>query len=157
MDAMTDQEESQFSLTDARRTAMDLLARREHSVLELRRKLAKRDMSGEVAEQALQGLVADGLLDESRFAESFVSSRISKGQGPLRIRGDLSERGVAGELVEQALESTDCDWFELARQVRARRFGPEAPGDYPERARQSRFLQYRGFSSEQIRFAVGDN
>ncbi len=136
---------------------MDLLARREHSVLELRRKLAKRGMSGELADQALQGLVVDGLLHEGRFAECFVSSRISKGQGPVRIRGDLSERGLSGELIEQTLESTDCDWFELARQVRARRFGSQAPGDYPERARQSRFLQYRGFSSEQIRFAVGDN
>ena len=136
---------------------MDLLARREHSVLELRRKLDKRGMSGELVEQALQGLVADGLLDENRFAESFVSSRISKGQGPVRMRGDLSERGLSGELIEQTLASTGCDWFELASQVRARRFGREAPGDYPERARQSRFLQYRGFTSEQIRFAVGDN
>ena len=136
---------------------MDLLARREHSVLELRRKLAKRGMSGELADHALQGLIGDGLLHEGRFAECFVSSRISKGQGPVRIRGDLSERGLSGELIEQTLESTGCDWFELARQVRARRFGSQAPGDYPERARQSRFLQYRGFSSEHIRFAVGDN
>ena len=136
---------------------MDLLARREHSVLELRRKLDKRDMSGELVEQALLGLVEDGLLHEGRFAESFVSSRITKGQGPLRIRADLSERGVRESLIEQALAESECDWFELAARVRLKRFGSDVPRDFPERAKQSRFLQYRGFTSDQIRSAVGDN
>ena len=136
---------------------MDLLARREHSVLELRRKLHKRDMSGELVEQALLDLVEDGLLHEGRFAESFVSSRITKGQGPLRIRADLSERGVRESLIEQALAESECDWFELAARVRLKRFGSDAPRDFPERAKQSRFLQYRGFTSDQIRSAVGDN
>lgn len=135
---------------------MDLLARREHSVLELRRKLEKREMAGELVEQALQGLQDDGLLHEGRFAESFVSSRIRKGQGAVRIRADLSERGVASSLIEQALEEAGCDWFELAAQVRVKRFGHDLPADFPQKAKQSRFLQYRGFTSEEIRFAVGD-
>lgn len=136
---------------------MDLLARREHSILELRRKLRKRDMSGELVEQALLDLVEDGLLHEGRFAESFVSSRITKGQGPLRIRADLSERGVRESLIEQALAESECDWFELAAQVRLKRFGSDVPRDFPGKAKQSRFLQYRGFTSDQIRSAVGDN
>lgn len=135
---------------------MDLLARREHSVLELRRKLEKREMAGDLVEQALQGLLDDGLLHEGRFAESFVSSRIRKGQGSVRIRADLSERGVPSSLVEQALEEAGCDWFELASRVRVKRFGHDLPADFPQKAKQSRFLQYRGFTSEEIRFAVGD-
>jgi len=136
---------------------MDLLARREHSVLELRRKLEKRDMPGELVEQALLGLIEDGLLHEGRFAESFVSSRIRKGQGSLRIRADLSERGVSQALIEQALAEAECDWFELASQVRIKRFGHDLPADFPQKAKQLRFLQYRGFTSEEIHFAVGDN
>jgi regulatory protein len=154
---MTDPDSKQFSLADARRTAMDLLARREHSRLELRRKLAKRGIPDELVEQTLQDLIDDDLLSEVRFAESFVSSRVQRGQGPLRIRAELSERAVPAVLIEQAMEAADCDWFELARQVRAKRFGKTPPEDFPERARQSRFLQYRGFSGEQIRVAVGDN
>jgi regulatory protein len=155
--AVSDPETRQFSLADARRIAMDLLARREHSVLELHRKLGKRAIPEELIQQALQELLADDLLSETRFAESFVSSRIQRGQGPVRIRGDLLERGVPEGLIEQALEEADCDWSELAKQVRAKRFGRGTPENFPERARQSRFLQYRGFSSEQIRAAVGDN
>ena len=136
---------------------MDLLARREHSVLELRRKLQKRDMWGELVEQALQGLIDDNLLQEGRFAESFVSSRIQKGQGSVRISADLSERGVSQALIEQALTEAECDWFELAAQVRVKRFGQGLPADFPQKAKQLRFLQYRGFTSEEIRFAVGDN
>jgi len=154
---VTDNDESQFSLADVRRTAMDLLARREHSVLELRRKLQKRDMWGELVEQALQGLIDDNLLHEGRFAESFVSSRIQKGQGSVRISADLSERGVSQALIEQALTEAECDWFELAAQVRVKRFGQGLPADFPQKAKQLRFLQYRGFTSEEIRFAVGDN
>jgi regulatory protein len=47
------------------------------------------------------------------------------------------------------------DWAATARELRRRRFGVSPPGDYPERARQARFLQYRGFTAEQIRAALG--
>jgi regulatory protein len=40
-------------------------------------------------------------------------------------------------------------------EVRNRKFGPEPPADWPEKARQARFLQYRGFSSDHIRLALG--
>lgn len=136
---------------------MDLLARREHSLFELERKLAQRGLPPELIEPALEQLVAEGLLSDRRFAESFVSARVRKGQGPVRIAGELARRGVDGALAEQALAEAGCDWAEQARQVRAKRFGRNPPGDFPERARQSRFLQYRGFTGDQIRAAFGDN
>jgi regulatory protein len=43
----------------------------------------------------------------------------------------------------------------VAREARRKRFGSAGPADFRERARQGRFLQYRGFSSEQIRAALG--
>ena len=104
--------------------------------------------------QVLDDLTRDRLLEEERFVESFVRGRIRKGQGPVRIRGELAQRGIEDASVSSALMEADCDWVALAAEVRAKRFGRAAPGDFKERARQAKFLQYRGFESEQIRSAL---
>lgn len=139
-----------------RHKAMDLLARREHSVAELRTKLRVREYPEADIELAIESLVRDSLLSDDRFAAAFVSSRVRKGQGPVRIRGELRQRGVADHLIEAHLAAADVDWLALAREVRNRKFGSESAADFREQARQSRFLQHRGFSSEQIRAAMGD-
>ena len=51
--------------------------------------------------------------------------------------------------------SAQPDWSAIAREVRRRRFGPKAPADWAEKGRQARFLQYRGFSNDHIRSALG--
>jgi len=139
-----------------RNKALDLLARREQSVAELRAKLVARDFAADAIDQAIDTLVHDGLVSDDRFAAVFVASRVRKGQGPIRIRGELKQRGVADELIALHLEQAAVDWTQLARGVRDRKFGPAPSGGYRERARQSRFLQYRGFSGEQIRAAMGE-
>lgn len=135
---------------------MDLLARREHSPAELRRKLAGRDFSPGEIETTLEALTREGLLSESRFLAGFVGSQARRGHGPIWIRAELEKRGVAGDEVAAALAAAGQDWVVLAREVRAKRFGPAAPADFRERARQMRFLQYRGFTADQVRQAVGD-
>ncbi len=136
-----------------RRHALNALARREHSRLELERKLFARGHGPELIAATLDRLEETGLLDADRFCDSFVRSRISKGQGPARIERELTKRGIDAERAGLALHRSE-DWVGLARTVRQRRFGDAVPKDYKERARQSRFLQYRGFSSEQIRAAL---
>lgn len=135
---------------------MGLLARREHSLAELREKLAARGFGPAEIEPALAGLAQQGLADDSRFLETFVASRIRRGHGPHRIRAELGERGIAGEAIARSLAEA-CDWRALAREVRSRRFGAKAPVDFRDRARQSRFLEYRGFTAEQIRGCFGGN
>ena len=133
---------------------MDLLARREHSVRELRQKLVAREFDPEEAEEAIQHLIAEGLQSDARFAEAYTASRLRTGKGPVRIRNELEQRGVAAELIDASLAGVDVDWFECARAVRVRKFGAASPDDFHERARQSKFLQYRGFTGEQIRSAL---
>jgi regulatory protein len=67
----------------------------------------------------------------------------------------LREKGVDSETVEQAFGTTGTDWIQAAREARRRKFGPDLPADARARAKQARFLQYRGFSSDQIRAALG--
>ena len=132
-----------------RRAAMDLLAQREHGRAELARKLRRRGAPPELIDSALDRLAEEGLLDESRYLESFIAARARAGYGPLRIREELAQRGLPREAIEQALGECGVDWAEQLRELWQRRFGVR-PQDQKERARQGRFLAYRGFSMEQI-------
>ena len=102
-------------------------------------------------------LVDDGLQSDARFAEAFVRSRINQGKGPVRIRADLRERGLAGSAIDLALEEADENWYALARDVRLKKFGPDAPSAFRDKAKQMRFLQSRGFDTDQIQHAVSAN
>jgi regulatory protein len=139
---------------EARKKAMDLLARREHGRAELEQKLAAAGFDAQVAAVAVEQLAQEGLQSDRRFVESFVQSRISQGKGPLRIHADLGQRGIAAVLVDEVLEQTGEDWSALAREARVKKFGRPRPAEFKDKARQMRFLQYRGFEPEQIQAAV---
>ena len=138
----------------ARKKAMDYLARREHGRAELLAKLEKAGFEPDVASDAVAQLVEDGLQSDTRFVEAFVRSRIGQGKGPARIRAELREHGIGDGLVGEGLANAEQDWFSLAREVRLRKFGAGRPRDFKEKARQMRFLQSRGFDTDQIQAAV---
>jgi regulatory protein len=133
---------------------LGLLARREHGRRELERKLTARGFEAGVVAAALDDLEQSGSLAEARFTESFVRSRVSRGQGPARIRAELAQRGVAGEEVDEALRGAEVDWLELVRAARRKRFGSSPPRDLADKARQARFLTYRGFDAALVRAAL---
>ncbi len=138
------------TLVAVRRTAMDLLARREHGRVELTRKLRQRGALPEMIETALDRLTEEGLLSESRYLESFVSYRARSGYGPLRIREELSQRGLQRNDIEQALRESGIDWQEQLQDTWRRKFSGHLPIDVKERAKQGRFLSYRGYSMDMI-------
>lgn len=142
------------SQSEAWNRALDLLSRREHSVLELSRKLRSKGAEEGWIDPLLERLVEEGWLSETRFAESFTRSRVAKGVGPYRIRRELQERGVAEYDIEQAIAPFAADWERIAIMVKEKKFGTEPAEEFRERARQQRFLQYRGFTHEQIQVAV---
>ena len=138
----------------ARKLAMDWLSRREHTLDELRAKLASREIDLPDIEATVTSLADEGLVSDERFAESFVASRLRRGQGPVRIRIDMKRKGVSAELIRTHVDEADEDWVALAIEVRSKRFGNSPPAVFREKARQSRFLQYRGFTTEQIQAAL---
>jgi len=135
-------------------SAMNMLARREHSVFELTRKLQQKDFPSEMVTEVVERLVADNLLSDERFAEAYLRMRSARGFGLQRIRLEMKERGIASELISDAIEQSDVDWYALANDVRGRKFGEQYPQEFALRAKQMKFLQYRGFSHEQINAAV---
>ena len=136
-----------------RRRAVELLARREHSRRELATKLKRLNPDAALIEQVLSGLEAEHAQSDDRFTSEYIRQRSGKGYGPLRIQQELRQRGITPpELLRAAMDSVD--WLRLAVEVRHKKFGRTVPRAAAERARQMRFLQYRGFAMDQIRHAV---
>lgn len=133
-----------------RRTAMDLLARREHGRVELTRKLRQRGASDELIEPELDRLAEEGLLSEARYLESFIRYRSGSGYGPARIREELCQRGLARADIDQALRESEVNWGECMRDVWQRKFAGQRPQDPRSRAQQTRLLAYRGFPMDMI-------
>jgi regulatory protein len=139
-----------------RRAAMNLLARREHCAIELREKLARRGGEPALIDSVLAELGKEGLQSDERFVEAFLHMHRNRGHGPVRILRELELRGVQRELAESAVEPRASSWSELARQWRQRRFGDAIPASAADWRRQARHLEQKGFSSEQVRFALRD-
>jgi regulatory protein len=141
---------------DIRLAAMNLLARREHSVRELRNKLKRRFSDEVVIDEQISRLTLERLQSDARFAESYARQRADKGYGPVRLREELRERGVTEAEVDVALEQLKVDWRVLATRVMQKKFGLDAPVDIKEKARRARFMQYRGFAVEHYRYREED-
>lgn len=149
--------EEVLSQQELRIKAMDLLARREHAVLELQQKLIAKGHPRDDVEQVVDTLRQEGLVNDTRFTEAFVRYRAGSGYGPMRIQSELREKGVNEEVQSSFLDFRDPQWLEQGEQVRRKRFGVDVPVDFKEKARQMRFLQYRGFTAEQIRSVMGSD
>ncbi len=145
---------SSKSKADAQHAAIRLLASREHSRLELIRKLIKRGWSSDQSESVVDDLVAQGLQSDQRFAESFVRSRAQKAHGPVRIRAELSERGLERSEIERALQAESLDWLAIASRWYERRYGSDPVTDHKERGRRQQALARRGFTSDIVRELV---
>jgi regulatory protein len=120
----------------------------------LRRKLLDKGYDASVVEPVLEALRAEKLLDDRRYMESFVAYHAARGQGPLRVRAELKSHGIAGTDVEDYL-SAYPDWILHLLQASKKKFGAGPPTNYADRQRRARFLGYRGYTSAQIRVALG--
>lgn len=127
-----------------------MLARREHSAFEIRRKLKQKDFSDSEIEAVVEQLQQEGLLSDDRYAESYIRMRMDKGYGPLRIALELRERGVAESDYGQYLYADDLDWRSVLKAAYAKKYGNTACDDFHEKARRIRYLQYRGFALDKI-------
>ena len=128
--------------------ALKFLARRDHSRAELKAKLAPQAESAEQLEALLDALQAQRLLSDQRYASQRVAARAGR-YGNARLKQELRAQGVADDDIATALPEGG-DETARCQAVWAKKFGT-LPGSAEERAKQMRFLQYRGFSSAAIR------
>jgi len=134
--------------------ALSLLSHREHATKELANKLKLKGHAEEEIALTIERLQEINYLNDERFAEIFVRSRISKPLGANRILQELIQKGINSTLAKETVNNAEADWFELARQLKERRFGEETTSDFKEKGKQSRYLQYRGFKFDEIKYAL---
>ena len=138
--------------------AIFMLSRRDYSTNELQRRIERRiretekdsPTAPEYLPQVIERLLESQYLDDNRTIYSFFRSYINKSYGPLRIRQELRLKGFPSEIIDRVLEETDTDWYALCQDLKEKKFGTGKPKDYKEKAKQVRYLQYRGFTSDTI-------
>ena len=124
--------------------ALKMLMRREHSKLELRQKLNLKDFDDAVINDSISLLVEQKYQSDERFSEAFILMRFNQGKGPIKISMELKSRGIS------EFDLTLFNWFELAKDVKYKKFGDSKFLDYKEKSKQKRFLQSRGFGFDEI-------
>jgi len=132
-----------------RERALKLLARREHTRVELARKLSVHAEDPDEIGRVLDDFERRGWLSEHRVVEQVVHAKRSR-FGKRRIEQELLRKGVSEDAVASALTELKGGELEAAREVWRRKFGGRLPRGAAERARQVRFLQGRGFDLEVI-------
>ncbi|WP_038051190.1 regulatory protein RecX [Thioalkalivibrio sp. ALJ1] len=121
-----------------------LLVRREHSALELSRKLAERGFERDAVDAALERARELDYLSDTRYADFMARHRTEQGYGEQRIRAELAHNGIGNETVNAALEALDVDWLDQARAQLERHFR-HSPETREDEARYLRHLAGRGF------------
>ena len=151
---MSDSPSDQPTAAELRAFAYRLLGRREYSVLELDRRIRRKwpQLESNAAEELAEALIAENLLSDQRFAESYVRMAVSRQQGPLKIRAALRARGVADSLIADALDGYADRWIGLAIEWLQRQ--QPGPLDYDGRGKFYRRLLNRGFSHDQAMDAL---
>ena len=143
--------------TATRRAAMDLLARREHSFLELTQKLSPK-FSDEDVKPVIARLRDENLQSDQRYLEAYIRFRLKKGFGSLKIEAELYSKGMDSEHVRAYLYNDENDWVDLCRQALHKKFPvldvTNLKVNMKERAKCQRFLIQRGFTSDTIRDVI---
>ncbi len=158
-------------------SACRMLAIREHSRQQMRLKLIKKGFGDEAINHCIEHLIDENWLSEIRFCNSFIRSKVSKGQGLTRIESELLRLNIHQTVIEQQLDIEDIDWQQNCDQVLVKKirqlsglFGTmiSVPVNFSDDSNQNKlivktskqktklenFLRYRGFSTEEIRIAI---
>lgn len=148
--------ENQEDVTQVRNAAIRLLAQREQSQKELLRKLSQKGFSEQVSKMVVSALADDNLQSQQRYCDMLIKARAAKGYGLNRIIQELSGQGIDEQTFRQCPHLEEIDWFELCRHQKLKKFGEGQLTEWKQQQKCRRFLYQRGFSEEQIRYAIDE-
>jgi len=151
---VSDSVPDQPSAADLRASAYRLLGRREYSVFELEQRLRRKwpEADADAIAELLEALVAENLLSDERYTESYMRMVVQKQQGPLKIRAALRAKGVADSLISRELDRHAGQWIDLAT-AWLQRQNP-GPLNFDSRGKYYRRLLNRGFTHDQAMDAL---
>ncbi|MEE2025311.1 regulatory protein RecX [Alkalimonas mucilaginosa] len=135
-------------LSELKKAALQLLARREFSAQQLQQRLQAKTEDDQLVQQVISWCQAENYQSDARFVDMLLRSRIGKGYGPLYIQQECRRHGIAVALLQQQLAQIEPDWSALAQRIYLKKYGDTAITSVNERAKRLRYLQQRGFYPE---------
>ena len=136
--------------------ALDLLSRREHSSKEIREKLLLRFDDKITINSVITKLEENNLINDTRFAEAYVSSRKRKGFGPKKISFELLSKGVSESVANRIIDE-EGGWKRAAKLAFTKKFKNGLSSDVKNSLKQKSFLKNRGFGFKEIESVFGDD
>lgn len=135
-----------------RRTCMNLLARREHSAVEMRQKIQQKlPELVYLLPEVIAQLQIDRLQSDERFAKAYIRMRIMKEYGPQRIALELKEKGVSQPLINELLDNGRVNWLDLLEALIVRKYPQLHMANNTEKLKIMGFLSRKGYAEEAIR------
>lgn len=133
------------------------LAKRDHSIYELKEKLAKKTDNVDWIEKSINQLKKLGYLNDEKIVDNLLENyNTYKQYGPSRIKQELKHKGIDNETIKNVMEDSEFDYFELALQCLNKKCR-EPIKDRKDRDRLTRFLLSRGFNFDMIRYALDNH
>lgn len=137
--------------------SIGLLSRREHTITELKQKLSLRDHEGPEVDEVIQFLIKENYQSDIRAAESIFRNRVSRGYGWLYIKNELKQKGVSSDISYSIHQEQDVDWYQQITETYSKKYADTEVVDLKDKAKRMRFLQYRGFSIDEILSVLNAN
>lgn len=144
-------------LAQLRRSVLNWLSRRDYSELQLQRKLEQQGATEAQIAQVLSWAKAENYLDQQRYIIMLVRSRCNRGYGFNYILQECRQQQISKEELQRCVVQLEIDWFALARQAYQKKYSADAVTDIKEKYKRMAYLQRRGFTTEQIRYALSDS
>ncbi|MFT6387654.1 MAG: regulatory protein [Cellvibrionaceae bacterium] len=142
------------SVKQIKRSALNYLARRDHSRLELYQKLVAKGFQSNDIKSVLEYLQSKSYQSDERFADMYIRSRINAGDGPFKIKISLRAKGICDSLALAVFDKLNVDWFEHAKALKNKRFGESLPEDLTALAKQVRYLKSKGFYQDHVNAVI---
>ncbi|MCO8069324.1 recombination regulator RecX [Acinetobacter lwoffii] len=132
--------------------AFAVLTRKEYAKAELIEKLCLYAEDRDEVLELVEELSRENYQSDQRVAETMLSSQKRKGKGPNQIKMKLKNKKVDTALIAEELKETD--WVQQAYALKVKKYGAEVTKDPKLKAKQIRFLMYRGFEMDTIIKAI---
>ncbi|MDU0113363.1 regulatory protein RecX [Psychrosphaera aquimarina] len=145
-----------------RARALYWIAKRDYSIHDFKVKLEKVCELPELIDALITDFINRDWLNEQRYMEMFVRTKVAMGLGNQRIQQELKQHGLKTDEIVLYIESLEIDWFEQAKSTYQRKFA-EKPMDvkqlgrdkfYKEKAKRFRYMSYRGFKPDEIKYSM---
>lgn len=143
-----------LDITALKRQALNWLSRRDYSEAQLYQRLCRQGGAADDVAQVISWCKQENYLNQQRYLAMLVRSRANKGYGLNYIMQECRQQQISAQQLHACITELGIDWFALAAQQYQKKYGGQAAADYKDKLKRMAYLQRRGFSNEQIQFAI---